>query len=97
MLNPDLFLAENTQELNNMVAGSRTGGPLPMLLSVFVTLLFAVLAAFPSARYASRVSPTAAMSGQTVKIRRRRRKQKKIRTSKHFTHGSISGGTPAAR
>ena len=67
MLNPDLFLAENTQELNNMVAGSRTGGPLPMLLSVFVTLLFAVLAAFPSARYASRVSPTAAMSGQTVK------------------------------
>ncbi len=79
MLNPDLFLAENTQELNNMVAGSRTGGPLPMLLSVFVTLLFAVLAAFPSARYASRVSPTAAMSGQTVKIRRRHRKQKKIR------------------
>ena len=84
MLNPDLFLAENTQELNNMVAGSRTGGPLPMLLSVFVTLLFAVLAAFPSARYASRVSPTAAMSGQTVKIRRRRRKQKKIRNFEAF-------------
>lgn len=84
MLNPDLFLAENTRELNAMVAGSRTGGPLPMFLSVFVTLLFAVLAAFPSARYASRVSPTAAMRGQAVRIRRRRRKQKKIRSFEAF-------------
>jgi hypothetical protein len=84
MLNPDLFLAENTRELNAMIADSRTGGPLPMVLSVFVTLLFAVLAAFPSARYASHVSPTAAMSGQTVKIRRRRRAQKKIRNFEAF-------------
>ena len=84
MLNPDLFLAENTQELNAMIAGSRTNGPLPVLLSVFVTLLFAVLAAFPSARYASRVSPTAAMSGPTVTIRRRHRKQKKIRSFEAF-------------
>lgn len=87
MLNPDLFLAENTQELNAMVAGSSTGGPLPMLLGIFITLLFAVLAAFPSARYASRVSPTAAMSGQAVKIRRRHRKQKKIRSFEAFYAG----------
>ena len=42
MLNPDLFLAENTRELNAMIADSRTGGPLPMVLSVFVTLLFEI-------------------------------------------------------
>ena len=84
MLNPDLFMAENIEELNHMVAESSTGGPLPLLLSIFVTLLFAVLAAYPSARYASRISPTAAMSGQSVKIRRRHRKQKKIRNFEAF-------------
>lgn len=84
VLNPDLFMAENIEELNHMVAESSTGGPLPLLLSIFVTLLFAVLAAYPSARYASRISPTAAMSGQSVKIRRRHRKQKKIRNFEAF-------------
>lgn len=53
---------------------------LPMLFaSVAVTLIFAMLAAFPAARYASRVSPTVAMSGQTVKIRRRVKKNRTIR------------------
>lgn len=79
MLNPDLFLAENIQKLNTMVSESSTGGPLPILLSIFVTLLFAVLAAYPSARYASHISPTAAMGGQSVKIRRRHRKKNWIR------------------
>lgn len=84
VLNPKLFLAENTQELNTMIAESSTDGPLPLLLSIFVTLLFAVLAAYPSARYASHISPTAAMSGRSVKIRRKHRKQKKIRDFEAF-------------
>lgn len=84
VLNPKLFLAENTQELNTMIAESSTDGPLPLLLSIFVTLLFAVLAAYPSARYASHISPTAAMSGRSVKIRRKHRKQKKIRDFEVF-------------
>ena len=79
LLNPDLFMADTTQQLNDMIAGSGTGGILPILLSVAVTLIFAVLAAYPSAVYASRVSPTVAMSGQAVKVKRRSRKVKKIR------------------
>ncbi len=84
VLNPKLFLAENMQELNTMIAESSTDGPLPLLLSIFVTLFFAVLAAYPSARYASRISPTAAMSGRSVKIRRKYRKQKRIRDFEAF-------------
>lgn len=81
LLNPDLFMTDSTQQLNDMIAGSGTGGILPILLSVAVTLLFAVLAAYPSAVYASRVSPTVAMSGQTVKVKRHSRRAKQIR---HF-------------
>lgn len=83
-LNPDLFMAENQQELNEMIARSSTGGPLPLLVSIFVTLLFAVLAAFPSARYASHISPTEAMNGRSLKVHRKHRKQKKIRSFEAF-------------
>ena len=38
-----------------------------------------MLAAFPAARYAARVSPTVAMSGQSIRIHRRSRKIRKIR------------------
>lgn len=71
VLNPDLFLANSISELNAAISAASTV-KFPMLLaSIAVTLLFAVLAAFPAARYASCVSPTVAMSGQTVKIKRR--------------------------
>lgn len=79
LLNPELFLADSITELNTAIYNT-DGGNLPLLLvSVGITLLFAMLAAFPAARYASRVSPTVAMSGQTVKIRRRFKKSRKIR------------------
>ena len=53
---------------------------LPMLFArIAVILLFALLAAFPAARYASHVSPTVAMSGQTVKIKRRIKRNRNIR------------------
>ena len=84
LLNPDLFMADTTQQLNEMIAGSGTGGVLPLLVSVAVTLLFAVSAAYPSAVYASRVSPTVAMSGQAVRVKRRSRKAKRIRNFEAF-------------
>lgn len=78
VLNPDLFLVNSTSELNSAISAASTV-KLPMLLaSAAVTLLFALLAAFPAARYASHVSPTVAMSGQTVKIKRRGKRNHKI-------------------
>ena len=78
MLNPELFMAGSTEELNAAIDSVHTGNILFMLMSIAVTLFFAMMAAFPAARYASRVSPTVAMSGTTVKIKRRVRKNKKI-------------------
>lgn len=79
VLNPEIFMANSTSELNSAISAASTV-KLPMLFaSVAVTLIFAMLAAFPAARYASRVSPTVAMSGQTVKIRRRVKKNRTIR------------------
>lgn len=78
ILNPDLFLTENTSELSTAISTAGTGSALYLLVSIAVTLGFAMLAAFPAARYAARVSPTTAMSGQSVKIKRRIRKKRKI-------------------
>lgn len=77
-LNPGLFMVNNAKELHDAIRFAGTGGPLPLLLPVAVTLLFAMTAALPAARYASRVSPTVAMSGQTTKIKRRVKKQRHI-------------------
>lgn len=79
MLNPKLFMADSTADLH---ASIRSAGmiDLPMLLAgVAVTLLFALFAAFPAARYAASVPPTVAMTGQRGKIKRLSRKKKRIR------------------
>lgn len=78
ILNPDLFMVNSVSELNTAISAAGTV-KLPMLLaSVAVTLLFALLAAFPAAWYASHLSPIAAMSGQAVKIKRRGKRNRKI-------------------
>lgn len=78
VLNPDLFMADSVSELNSAISAASTV-KFPMLLaSIAVTLLFAALASFPAARYASHVSPTVAMSGQPVKIKRRVKETRKI-------------------
>lgn len=82
-LNPKLFLADSAQALDASIAGS-DADILPLLVSVLVTLLFTILASFPSARYAARISPTEAMRGKSTKIRRRSRKQKRIRNFEAF-------------
>lgn len=84
LLNPDLFMADSTQELNSIIAENSTGKIYPLIVSMIITLLFAMIAAFPAARYASHVSPTVAMNGQTVNIKRNNRRQKKIHSFEAF-------------
>lgn len=79
ILSPDLFMVNSTEELNAAINSANTGSISFLLISVVITLIFAMIAAFPAARYASRVSPTVAMSGQAVNIKRRIKKNKKIR------------------
>ncbi|MCH1981884.1 ABC transporter permease [Ruminococcus sp. OA3] len=81
ILNPDLFMVNSTQQLNAVIAANSFAKIFPLVLSAVITLLFTAAAAYPAARYASRVSPTVAMAGQAVRIRRHVRKVKKIR---HF-------------
>ncbi len=79
VLNPDLFMVNSVSELNLAISAAGTV-KLPMLFAgIAVTLLFALLAAFPAAWYASLVSPVVAMSGQAVKIKRRVKRNRKIR------------------
>lgn len=78
ILNPSLFMADDTAQLSGAIHAADSGNIVPYFISAAVTLLFAMLAAFPAARYASRVSPTVAMSGQSVRIKRRSRRIRKI-------------------
>ena len=78
-LNPDIFLAGSARELHSAIRDAAAVKPVMLALSVAVTLAFAMLAAFPAARYAARVSPTVAMSGQHAKISRRGRTNRRIR------------------
>ncbi len=80
ILNPSLFMADDASQLSGAIRASGGGNLFPCLISAAVTLLFAMLAAFPAARYAARVSPTVAMSGQNMKIIRRSRRVRKIRS-----------------
>ncbi len=79
ILNPELFLAGSTAELNAAISSASAGNMLFLLASAAVTLLFAMTAAFPAARYASHVSPTVAMSGTVVRIKRKIGKNRKIK------------------
>ena len=80
ILNPELFLVNSTDELNTAINSADTVNLPYLLISVAITLIFAMIAAFPAARYASHVSPTVAMAGQTVKVKRKVRKTTKIRS-----------------
>lgn len=78
ILNPDLFMANSAAELNQTIRGTSSNNILLYCISIAVTLIFAMLAAFPAARYASRVSPAVAMSGQNIKVKRRLKKARTI-------------------
>ncbi|MCI9665665.1 MAG: FtsX-like permease family protein [Angelakisella sp.] len=84
LLSPEIFLARDAGELDRLIAENSGGKGLFLLASAAITLLFALAAALPAARYAARVAPTVAISGTQVKIRRRNRKEKRIRNFEAF-------------
>ena len=80
LLSPEIFLARDAGELDRLIAENSGGKGFFLLASAAITLLFALAAALPAARYAARVAPTVAISGTQVKIRRRDRRAKRIRS-----------------
>lgn len=84
LFSPSIFMAQNTEELAALIAQNSTGKIIPLIVSAAITLIFAFIAAIPAARYAAKVSPTVAMSGKTVKVNRKNRKDKKIRYFEAF-------------
>ena len=78
-LSSEIFMVQNTSELQSLISAN-SSGKIPFLAaSAVITLFFAFVAAIPAARYAAKVSPTVAMSGQNTRIKRRNRKSKTIR------------------
>lgn len=84
VLNPDLFMTNSTMELNQIIHETKPDNFLLYFVSGAITLIFSMSAAFPAARYASHVSPAVAMSGQSIKIKRRGRKEKVIRNFESY-------------
>ncbi len=80
LLSPEIFLARDAGELGRLIAENSGGKGFFLLASAAVTLLFALAAALPAARHAAKVTPTVAISGTQVKIRRRDRRAKRIRS-----------------
>ena len=84
LVSPEIFLVQNRDELNLLIAESNSGKGIFLLASALITLFFAFVAAIPAAQYAAKVSPTVAMAGRSIKIKRRNRKTKKIRNFEAF-------------
>ena len=80
LLSQEIFLARDAGELDRLIAENSGGKGFFLLASAAVTLLFALAAALPAARHAAKVAPTVAISGTQVKIRRRDRRAKRIRS-----------------
>lgn len=60
-LPPEMFLAQDTAQLQSLIAENSAGKWTYLFISALVTLVFAFLAAAPAARYAAKVSPVAAI------------------------------------
>lgn len=79
LISPELFLVQNATELQALIAENSSLKVISLIISGAITLAFAMFAALPAARSAAKVSPIMAMSGNNLKIRRRKRRTKKIR------------------
>ena len=84
LFSPDVLLAGSREELAALIQQNSAVRLPSLLLSGGITLLFAALAALPAARYAARVSPTAAMAGPALRIRRHGRRLRPIRSFPAF-------------
>ena len=84
LVSPEIFLVQNRDELNLLIAENSSGKGVFLLASILITLIFAFTASIPAAQYAAKVSPTVAMAGRNIKIKRKNRKTKKIRNFEAF-------------
>lgn len=84
LLNPATLMASSQSEVTQLIADNATNHLLPLVISIMITLLFTFVAAMPAARYAGKVSPTTAMAGRTIIVKRRNRKVRKIRNFEAF-------------
>lgn len=78
MINPEVFLANSSEQLSGLIHETAKGYFIPLLLGAGISLVFSLLAAFPSAVYAAKVSPKIAMSGVPQAIKRKISKSKRI-------------------
>lgn len=76
--NPDVFLASAQSDVVEMIEANASSKIFPLIISAAITLLFAFIAAMPAARYAAKVSPVIAISGQAVAVKRKNRKAGRI-------------------
>lgn len=84
LISPEVFLVENASELKRLIAENSSLKGFYLLVSGVITLVFALIATLPAARYAAKVSPVLAMSGTSLKIRRKKRKKKVIRNFESY-------------
>lgn len=84
LLPPEIFLVQNAEELNRLIAENSSGKGIFLSAGAVITLFSAFLAAAPAARYAAKVSPVTAMAGRPVKIKRRNRKARRIYSFEAF-------------
>ena len=89
LISPELFLVQNATELQALIAENSSLKVISLIISGAITLAFAMFAALPAARSAAKVSPIMAMSGNNLKIRRRKRRAKKSAILRPIMHGSI--------
>lgn len=76
---PEVFLASDRAGLEALIAQNSSGKGWYLVLGAGITLLFAFAAAVPAAGFAARVSPVTAISGQEVKIRRKKGRRRRVR------------------
>lgn len=74
-----IFLADSAERLNYLIQNN-TIKILPLILSILITLISALLASLPSARFAAKVPPTIAISGTKIEFKRKNRDTKTIRS-----------------
>lgn len=80
LLSPDIFLMNDAGQLKQLIAENSGGKGLYLALSAFITLSFAFIAALPAARSAANVPPVAAIAHTDIRVRRRNRRVKQIRS-----------------
>ncbi len=84
LISPEMFLVQDGTELNRLIAENSSGNPAYLLAGAAVTLLSAMAAALPAARFAAKVPPVFAISGAGTKMKLKRRNARQIRNFERY-------------